>query len=48
MLQFIRLHYVLRAKRAKILFSIVKYVNLCFCCRRRRGCQEFPIETCDG
>ena len=39
MLQFIRLHYVLRAKRAKILFSIVKYANLwCFCCRRRRGC----------
>ena len=28
-----------RAKRAKILFSIVKYVNLWgFCCRRRRGC----------
>ena len=28
-----------RAKRAKILFSIVKYANLCgFCCRRRRGC----------
>ena len=28
-----------RAKRAKILFSIVKYANLRgFCCRRRRGC----------
>ena len=28
-----------RAKRAKILFSTVKYANLCgFCCRRRRGC----------
>ena len=28
-----------RAKRAKILFSIVKYANLwCFCCRRLRGC----------
>ena len=28
-----------RAKRAKILFSIVKSANLCgFCCRRRRGC----------
>ena len=28
-----------RAKRAKILFSIVKYANLSgFCCRRRRGC----------
>ena len=28
-----------RAKRAKILFSIVKYANLWgFCCRRRRGC----------
>ena len=28
-----------RAKRAKILFSIVKYANLwVFCCRRRRGC----------
>ena len=27
------------AKRAKILFFIVKYVNLWgFCCRRRRGC----------
>ena len=28
-----------RAKRAKILFFIVKYANLFgFCCRRRRGC----------
>ena len=28
-----------RAKRAKILFSIVKYANLWgFCCSRRRGC----------
>ena len=28
-----------RAKRANILFSIVKYANLWgFCCRRRRGC----------
>ena len=28
-----------RAKRAKILFSIVKYANSWgFCCRRRRGC----------
>ena len=28
-----------RAKRAKILFFIVKYANLSgFCCRRRRGC----------
>ena len=28
-----------RAKRAKILFFIVKYASLwSFCCRRRRGC----------
>ena len=28
-----------RAKRAKVLFFIVKYANLWgFCCRRRRGC----------
>ena len=28
-----------RAKRAKIVFFIVKYANLWgFCCRRRRGC----------
>ena len=28
-----------RAKRAKIMFSILKYANLWgFCCRRRRGC----------
>ena len=33
-----------RAKRAKILFSIVKYSNLWgFCCRRRRGCLKLPI-----
>jgi len=31
-----------RAKRAKILFFIVKYANLWgFCCRRRRGCLSF-------
>ena len=30
------------AKRAKILFFIVKYANLWgFCCRRRRGCLRF-------
>ena len=42
-----------RAKRAKILFFIVKYANLSgFCCRRRRGCvsslfssQELQIQT---
>ena len=27
-----------RAKRAKTLFFVVKYANLCFCCRRGRGC----------
>ena len=35
------------AKRAKILFFIVKYANLWgFCCRRRRGCLSslFPFE----
>ena len=34
-----------RAKRAKILFSSVKYANLWgFCCRRRRGCLiKLPI-----
>ena len=35
-----------RAKRAKILFFIVKYANLWgFCCSRRRGCFNylFPI-----
>ena len=32
------------AKRAKILFFIVKYANLWgFCCRRRRGCLSFLI-----
>ena len=32
-----------RAKRAKILFLIVKYANLWgFCCRRRRGCLTLP------
>ena len=31
-----------RAKRAKILFFIVKYANLWgFCCRRRRGCLSY-------
>ena len=34
-----------RAKRAKILFFIVKYANLWgFCCRRRRGCLKLPID----
>ena len=34
-----------RAKRAKILFSIVKYANLwCFCCRRRRGCLSSRLQ----
>ena len=33
-----------RAKRAKILFSIVKYANFWgFCCRRRRGLIKLPI-----
>ena len=33
-----------RAKRAKVLFFIVKYANLWgFCCRRRRGCSLIPI-----
>ena len=33
-----------RAKRAKILFFIVKYANLWgFCCRRRRGCWSYLI-----
>ena len=32
-----------RAKRAEILFSIVKYANFWgFCCRRRRGCFRLP------
>ena len=35
-----------RAKRAKILFSIVKYANLWgFCCRRRRGCLSSRISS---
>ena len=37
-----------RAKRAKILFFIVKYANLSgFCCRRRRGCLSslIPFQT---
>ena len=35
-----------RAKRAKILFSIVKYANLWgFCCRRRRGCLSSLLLT---
>ena len=35
-----------RAKRAKILFSIVKYANLWgFCCRRRRGCLSSLISS---
>ena len=33
-----------RAKRAKILFFIVKYANLWgFCCRRRRGCLSYLL-----
>ena len=37
-----------RAKRAKILFFIVKYANLWgFCCRRRRGClSSLVIKQC--
>ena len=36
-----------RAKRAKILFTIVKYANLWgFCCRRRRGCLSSPKIDC--
>ena len=35
-----------RAKRAKILFFIVKYANLWgFCCRRRRGCLSSLFEV---
>ena len=35
-----------RAKRAKILFFIVKYANLWgFCCRRRRGCLLGSLST---
>ena len=34
-----------RAKRAKILFFIVKYANLWgFCYRRRRGCLSYLLE----
>ena len=34
-----------RAKRAKILFSIVKYANLWgFCCCRRRGCLSSRLQ----
>ena len=34
-----------RAKRAKILFSIVKYANLWgFCCRRRRRCLSSRLQ----
>ena len=37
-----------RAKRAKILFFIVKYANLWgFCCRRRRGCLSSLIMRID-
>ena len=36
-----------RAKRAKRVFFIVKYVNLWgFCCRRRRGCLSSLIVLC--
>ena len=36
-----------RAKRAKILFFIVKYANLWgFCCRRRRGCLSSLLLAC--
>ena len=35
-----------RAKRAKILFFIVKYANLWgFCCRRRPGCSQMHSEV---
>ena len=38
-----------RAKRAKILFFIVKYTNLWgFCCRRRRGCLGSLFLTITG
>ena len=34
-----------RAKRAKILFFIVKYANLWgFCCRRRHGCLSSRLQ----
>ena len=36
-----------RAKRAKILFFIVKYANLWgFCCRRCRGCLSSLLSNC--
>ena len=38
-----------RAKRAKMLFFIVKYANLWgFCCRRRRGCLSSLIPAKRG
>ena len=38
-----------RAKRAKILFIIVKYANLLgFCCRCRRGCLNSLILGTEG
>ena len=38
-----------RAKRAKILFFIVKYANLwTFCCRRRRGCLSSLMRNTTG
>jgi len=41
-----------RAKRAKILFFVVKYANLWgFCCRRRHGCLSslmLPVEVCSS
>ena len=37
-----------RAKRAKIMFFIVKYANLWgFCCRRRRGCLSSLLADSD-
>ena len=37
-----------RAKRAKLLFFIVKYANLSgFCCRRRRGCLSSLLSRLD-
>ena len=38
-----------RAKRAKKLFSIVKYANLWgFCYRRRRGCLSSRLQKREG
>ena len=34
-----------RAKRAKLLFFIVKYAHWGFCCRRRRGCLSSLLKT---